>query len=308
MENVHHEMIKPGIYSSSFPLVETMNHPRYHDHLPSSGFAPPHPETTIFIITKIKRRRFNLAKRRVEVVFFIGRPSKGGAFMSEGDQTAQKRSERMAQLISRFSRPVQYLHPVETPVDPRPRRPPHAPLIRTNKTCKAASTPPNQPRFRREMCWNWSQLWLVDAEPHHYVCTRSRIELSTGPWYPGGAIYRGSGGHMGCVSGAAVAVEGRFITVQELKRKQVDGYSDRILIIKDGSGKFPSNAACTKYVIIPRPLIGGERPRRVAATVHGGISAGIPSIPGDPANCRPLNEPPPFGTRAAHVSARISNS
>jgi hypothetical protein len=42
---------------------------------------------------------------------------------------------------------------------------------------------------------------------------------------------------MGCVSGAAVAVEGRFITVQELKRKQVDGYSDRILIIKDGSGK-----------------------------------------------------------------------
>jgi hypothetical protein len=49
------------------------------------GSAPPHPETTIFIITKIKRRRFNLAKRRVEVVFFIGRPSKGGAFMSEGD-------------------------------------------------------------------------------------------------------------------------------------------------------------------------------------------------------------------------------
>jgi hypothetical protein len=83
-----------------------------------------------------------------------------------------------------------------------------------------------------EYIWVFNERWRFSRDACRSVCKNCLLYF-----FKGGAIYRGSGGHMGCVSGAAVAVEGRFITVQELKRKQVDGYSDRILIIKDGSGK-----------------------------------------------------------------------
>lgn len=112
------------------------------------GSAPPHPETTIFIITKIKRR-----KDESKSCFSSVALRKGGFYVERRrkpwlkrdvnfsrQQTAQKRSERMAQLISRFSRPVQYLHPVETPVDPRPRRPPRAVMAPSREPLTCRST------------------------------------------------------------------------------------------------------------------------------------------------------------------------